>query len=83
VIRPEDVTIERVNIGTRVKLASVDDKAQIKEYTILGSWESDPDKGIISYLTVIGNSLFKKRVGDRMVIEGIEMEIVEIAKGIC
>jgi transcription elongation GreA/GreB family factor len=82
VIRPEDVTIERVNIGTRVKLVSVDDKTQIKEYAILGPWESDPDKGIISYLTAIGNSLLKKKIGDRMVIEGREMEIVEIAKGI-
>ncbi|MFH0775690.1 MAG: GreA/GreB family elongation factor [bacterium] len=77
VIRPEDVTIESVNIGTRAKLKPLNGGA-IKEYTILGPWESDPDKGIISYLTAIGNSLFKKKIGDGVVIEGQECEVIEI-----
>ena len=77
VIRPEDITTEKVNIGTKVKLKSLNGEA-IKEYTILGPWESDPDKGIISYLTVIGRSLFKKRIGDKVIIEEGEWEIIEI-----
>ncbi|MBU1261592.1 GreA/GreB family elongation factor [bacterium] len=82
VIRPEDVTTERVNIGTRVKLSQPSDREAIKEYTILGPWESDPDKGIISYLTVIGNGLLNKKIGDKVIIEKCEWEIVEIDKGL-
>ncbi|MDI6751248.1 MAG: GreA/GreB family elongation factor [bacterium] len=81
VIRPEDITTERVNIGTKVKLKSLNEGV-IKEYTLLGPWESDPDKGIISYLTAIGCSLFTKRVGDKVTISEAEWEIIGIDKGI-
>ncbi len=77
-ISSEDITTDRVSIGTRVKLAGIDDREIIKEYTILGPWESDVDKGIISYLTPLANTLLKKRVGDKVNIEKVNYEIIEI-----
>ena len=35
-----------------------------KQVTILGAWDSDPENGIISYQTAVGQALLKKKVGE-------------------
>ncbi len=52
-----------VSIGTMVTLK---DAATGKEenYTILGAWDGDPEKHILSYLTTIGQALLGHRVGE-------------------
>jgi len=35
-----------------------------KTYVLLGSTESDPDKGIISYISPLGCALIGKKIGD-------------------
>jgi transcription elongation GreA/GreB family factor len=35
-------------------------------YTILGAWDGDPDRRIISYQTAIGQALLGKKVGERV-----------------
>ena len=52
-----------VNIGTIVDLIDVGAGEKLS-YTILGAWDSLPEKGIISYLTPVAQSLHKKQVGD-------------------
>ena len=42
---------------------------QVETFTVLGAWDSDPDKGIISYLTPIGQALFNHKVGDEVEYE--------------
>ena len=42
---------------------------QRETFTILGAWDSDPDKGIISYLTPIGSALLNRKVGDEVEFE--------------
>ena len=42
---------------------------QPESFTILGAWDSDPDKGIISYLTPIGSALLNRKVGDEVEFE--------------
>jgi transcription elongation GreA/GreB family factor len=42
---------------------------QSEAFTILGAWDSDPDKGIISYLTPVGQSLLNHKVGDEVEFE--------------
>lgn len=53
-----------VNIGTRVTLQSATDDAPVT-YTILGAWESDPEKGVISYQTAMAAALLGKKVGEK------------------
>lgn len=52
-----------VSIGTTVGLKDVATGAQEK-YAILGAWDGDPEKQILSYLTVIGQALLGHRVGE-------------------
>lgn len=51
-----------VNVGTIVRVVPIGEGDPI-EYTILGAWDSDPEKGVISYLTAAAQSLMGKAVG--------------------
>jgi len=57
-----------VNIGT-VTAATDLGSGQLETFTILGAWDSDPDKGIISYLSPVGAALLNHKVGDEVEFE--------------
>ncbi len=62
---------DAVNIGTTIQVTDLE--SQLQEcYTILGAWDSDPDKGIISYLTPVAQSFLNQKVGAEveMKVEG-------------
>ena len=42
---------------------------QAETFTILGAWDSDPDAGIISYLTPVAMALLNRKVGDEVEFE--------------
>jgi transcription elongation GreA/GreB family factor len=52
-----------VGLGTIVSLRQVESGKEMS-YTILGAWDSVPEKGVISYLTVLAQTLMGKKVGD-------------------
>jgi len=54
---------DQVNIGTRIRVTDLDDQHQ-ETYCILGAWDSNPDLGIVSYMTPIAQSLLNKKVGE-------------------
>jgi transcription elongation GreA/GreB family factor len=59
---------DAVNIGTVVQAKNLETN-QSESFTILGAWDSDPDKGIISYLTPVGAALLNHKVGDEVEFE--------------
>jgi len=59
---------EVVNVGTIVQATNLETN-QSESFTILGAWDSDPEKGIISYLTPVGQSLLNHKVGDEVEFE--------------
>jgi len=61
-----------VNIGTIVTLDGGDGSSV--EFTILGAWDSDPDKRILSYLSEIGQVLVGSSPGDEVEIMDLETE---------
>jgi transcription elongation GreA/GreB family factor len=60
-----------VNIGTVVTLRHGDSTEQ---YTVLGAWDSDPDKRLVSYLSEIGQALIGQKVGDKVEFRDLETE---------
>ena len=58
-----DAKTDTVGIGTSV---TVTDPATSQQHThhILGAWDSDPARGIISYPAALAQALLNKRVGD-------------------
>jgi transcription elongation GreA/GreB family factor len=59
----ESPDTSRVSIGTVVRLRSTDSGGE-ESYTILGAWDGDPDRHVISYQTAIGQSLLGRQAGD-------------------
>lgn len=57
-----------VSIGTVVRSTDLATNAS-ETFTILGAWDSDPDKGIISYLTPVAQSLLNRKPGDEVEFE--------------
>lgn len=63
----ENPDLSQVSIGTIVTLR---DTASGKDevYTILGAWDGDPERGIISYQTAIGQTLLGRKIGDEVTL---------------
>jgi transcription elongation GreA/GreB family factor len=66
-----DVTA--VNIGTRVTIEPLDGGSEAS-YTILGAWDSDPDKGIISYQTATAAVMLGHKIGEQVNLPGEQGE---------
>ncbi|WP_034370314.1 transcription elongation factor GreA [Helicobacter sp. MIT 05-5293] len=81
VIDPSTLSHDKVSFGSSVKILNLDtDKEFI--YTLVGSMESNPSKGLISVSSPIAKSLIGKSQGDEITIElpngENEFEILEV-----
>jgi transcription elongation GreA/GreB family factor len=63
----ENADTSRVSIGTIVTLREAETKKE-ETYTILGAWDGDPDRHIISYQTAIGQALLGHEVGEAILL---------------
>ncbi len=61
-----------VNIGTVVVLA--DESGVEQTITVLGAWDSDPEKKEVSYLSEVGKALMGLTVGDDAKVRDVETE---------
>ena len=57
-----------VNIGTVVQATDLEAN-QLETFTILGAWDFDAEKGIISYLTPVGQALLNRKVSEEVEFE--------------
>jgi len=55
----------KVALGTKVTLKDVE-SGEILVFTILGAWDSDLSKGIISYQTAVARALLNHTLGERI-----------------
>jgi len=60
--------IDAVGIGTIVQAVDLGAN-QSESFTILGAWDSDPERGVISYLSPVAQSLLNRKVGDEVEFE--------------
>jgi transcription elongation GreA/GreB family factor len=54
-----------VSIGTRVRVLNLD-SGQSESFTILGAWDSDPEKHVISYLAPVAQKLLNRKAGEEV-----------------
>lgn len=82
-IEPNNISTDKISIGTKVKLKSEDSDKQIT-YTILGKWDIDLNNNIISYETELGKILINKKIGDIIVnpTDNEKYKVISIEKGI-
>jgi transcription elongation factor GreA len=63
-----NVKTDAVNIGTTVKVTDLNTN-NVEQFAVLGAWDSDPETGIISYLTPVAQSLLNKKPGEMVDFE--------------
>ena len=63
----ENPDTSRVSIGTIVTLRNAETNVE-ETYTILGAWDGNPDRHIISYQTAIGQALLGHEAGETLPI---------------
>jgi len=69
--RGTDLTAARTDvagIGTRVHSVDLASN-QPEQFMILGAWDSEPEKGIVSYLSPVAQSLLNRKVGEEVEFE--------------
>ena len=76
---PNKISLDEIRIGSSLVLRSRD--GQELSLTIMGPWESDPDQGIISYASDLGQNLLGLSAGDSVELEGESYEISTINVG--
>ncbi len=84
VIDQDDVEIDKVGLGTKVKVYDVDMEEEIV-YNMVGSTEADPDQNKISDESPVGKALMGKKVGEEAIIStpagtSFALKILEITK---
>jgi len=65
IIDAAGITTDEVGIGTRVTLTNLTEKRQ-ETWSILGPWDADPDRGIISYAAALGKTMLGKKPGEEV-----------------
>ncbi|PAF49825.1 transcription elongation factor GreA [Helicobacter sp. 12S02232-10] len=82
VIDPATLAHHKVSFGSTVKILNLDNNKEFS-YTIVGSVESDPTRGLISFGSPIAKSLIGKEKGDEVSIKfpsgESDFEILEIS----
>ena len=62
-----EATNDQVGVGSIVEVKTSDGKPAT--YTILGAWDSIPEKNIIAYKTPLGLALLSKKPGDTVTVK--------------
>jgi len=57
----------QVSIGTVVRLRDINSGSE-ESYTVLGAWDGDPERHVISYQTAIGQALLGKKTGEQVTL---------------
>lgn len=68
VVDPASYTHDRIRFGSRVLLEDMDSEEEL-EYTIVGSTESNPERGLISYHSPLAKYLLGKEEGDEVTVK--------------
>src|SRR5207302_5493617 len=63
----ENPDTSRVSIGTVVTVRDIASKKE-ETYTILGAWDGDPERNVVSYQTAIGQALLGHAAGEVVIL---------------
>ena len=79
----KDASTDQVGVGTVVDVRNATSGTSTT-YTILGAWDGDPDRHIISYKTALGAALLGRKAGDAVRVKTgaaeEEYSVVKIAR---
>ena len=78
-VDPAKIDPSRVRVGTRVRLEA-EGGGETRELTVLGPYEADPERGVLSHGTEAVQALLDRAVGDRVPFDGRSWVIAAIER---
>lgn len=76
ILTPDDILADEVGIGSIVHLT--DSKGEHSCYTLLGPWDADPEKKILSVQSKFASAMKGKSVGEKFDFSGEKFTITDI-----
>jgi transcription elongation factor GreA len=76
IITKDDIPTDKIGVG--VIIDCINKKGEKVSYTLLGPWDADPEKNILSFQSKLAQSLTGKTVGDKFTMQGDELTIHSI-----
>lgn len=76
ILTKQDVTTDEVMVGTEVHVAN--GKGQKSSYVLLGPWDADPEKNILSFQSKLALSMIGKKRGEKFDFQGEQFTILDI-----
>ena len=73
VLTKDDITTDVVGVGSIVECSNKKNKKTT--YTLLGPWDADPEKNILSFQSKLAQSMTGKVIGDKLTVQGDELTI--------
>lgn len=77
ILTKQDIFTDKVGIGCVVSLRSKD--GQLVKYTLLGPWDTNPEKNILSIYSKMAQQMLNLQLGNRVVIQEVEYLIEDIS----
>jgi transcription elongation GreA/GreB family factor len=77
ILTPEDVYLDRVGVGSVVEL--IEGGEQRVSYTLLGPWDADLDKQIVSYQSKLAQAMTGLQVDETFSYQGKEYKVSAIS----
>jgi transcription elongation factor GreA-like protein/transcription elongation GreA/GreB family factor len=80
ILSPQDVPSGEIGIGSEVEVA--DGKGNRTRYILLGPWDADPSRNIISNQSKLARAMQGHRVGDTISFQGEEMTVIGLKRAV-
>ena len=76
ILTPADISPDEVNVGSVAHCR--DSKGECLRFTLLGPWDADPEKHILSFQSKLAQAMKGKTVGEKFEFQGEEFTITDI-----
>lgn len=80
ILTHDDFDTKKVGVGAIVDCQSAD--GELQSYTILGPWDADPERNILSFQSKLAKSMMDLKKGDTFEIQGKKMTIIDFRSAI-
>jgi|GEM_PF-502103 Uncharacterized N-terminal domain of the transcription elongation factor GreA len=78
IIDPGTVNVSKISIGSHVNLRNKDDQNDLVHFIVLGPWDSDPAKNVLSYTSAAGAALLNTPLGADVVFNDKKYTVEKI-----